>query len=307
MKLLVIASLLVCSNASAKAPPEKATEVNRKCVLCLYGPDNIAFDRQDNLYLVDTDHKTQSRILKLSPDGSKRGEWKIFSQSSSRRNGPEGIAIDHKGDILVTDAGTNKILKVSPSGKIRGQFGGASAIFSDLGHIAVLSDGRVVVSEAGPNRIQVFSPKGRRLSSWIRPRGADADSWNGPESIAVLGVWALAVEDWGNHRIEVVSKDGRTIGIIAHPGQGYGEIMNSAGVATDPAGHVYVADYASKKIVEFNRDGSVVREIRNSPANMIFQSGPGGIAVGSDGNLFSPDGLSVVEFSAEGHLIARWQ
>jgi len=115
MKLPLLSMLLPL--ALALAPTTQAAS----CNLCLYGPDNMAFDGGGNLYLVDTDHKTRSRILKLSPQGRRLAEWHVFGVEAGRDNGPDGIALDRAGNVFVVDRGSDRILKLSPRRQGGGQ------------------------------------------------------------------------------------------------------------------------------------------------------------------------------------------
>jgi hypothetical protein len=79
MKWLCNLTLVLALLASVEVV---ATEPD--CSLCLYGPDNMAVDREGNVYIADTDHRDRSRVLKLSKSGAKLAEWSGF------RNVPGG-------------------------------------------------------------------------------------------------------------------------------------------------------------------------------------------------------------------------
>jgi DNA-binding beta-propeller fold protein YncE len=276
------------------------------CVLCLYGPDNMVFDQDGDVYLVDTDHHSRSRVLKLSRDGKELADWRVFAYVPRRRNGPEGIAMGRDGDIFVTDAGAHVVLKLSPQGNVLLRIGSGTGTFKELGHVAVLPNGRICVSESDSNAIQVFSPRGSLVERWKRNGGVGGD-WKHPESIASLGDGSLVVEDWGNHRIDIVSPGGKVVVSFGRFGKGPGELMNSAGIAVDTHQNIYVADYYLKRIQGFDRTGKLVRVLENSSGHTLFNLRPGGVAVDRDGNLYSPDGLSVVKYSPDGRVLQRWQ
>jgi hypothetical protein len=104
--------LVLAAFASAPAPSYSADPQARPvtCSLCLYGPDNMVFEGRGRIYLVDTDHESRSRILELSADGKKLADWRVFTDAPHSRNGPEGIALDRTGDVLVTDAGAQRFI-----------------------------------------------------------------------------------------------------------------------------------------------------------------------------------------------------
>lgn len=305
-KLVSALGLVVLASASPQSHAETNRSATKRCALCLYGPDNMVFDEHGDVYLVDTDHESRSRILKLSTNGTKLADWRVFAEVPKARNGPEGIALDRDGDVLVTDAGAHEVLKLSPAGRLLLTIRSASGTFKDLGHVAVLPNAIICVSESDSNAIQVFSPEGGRVALWSRNGVGGSDGWKNPESIASLGDGSLVVEDWGNHRVDIVLPGGKVVRSFGRFGKGPGEFTNSAGIAVDKHQNIYVADYSLRRIQEFDRDGKLIRVVQNTSGHTIFRWRPGGVAVGSDGTLYSPDGLSVVKYSARGRVLQRW-
>src|SRR5580698_4013156 len=100
----IVIGLLVAASGAAS-----------ECTLCFYGPDNMAVDRQGNLFIVDTDHRSRSRVLKVSKSGAKLKEYSGFPSVPGSMSGPEGIALSPSGDILVTDAGAMDLVVLSPA------------------------------------------------------------------------------------------------------------------------------------------------------------------------------------------------
>jgi tripartite motif-containing protein 71 len=276
------------------------------CAICFYGPDNMVFDRAGNVYVTDTDGGRRSRLVKLSPDGRLLAQWHVFVAGSSGRNGPEGIAMAGDGTILVTDAGSERILKVSRAGAAIGTFGGAAGTFSDLGHLAIDDAGNVYVSQAEPNTIEKFAGDGTLMATWHRPRGAGANQWGGPETIAVQPNGNLVVEDWRNHRVEILDPSGKTIAAFGSAGSGPGEFVRTAGLGTDDDGNIYVTDEALHRVQKFDQHGRLVGIIANTSQSALFKTGPSAVAIDRDGDLYSPDGLNLVKYTQDGKLLARW-
>lgn len=275
------------------------------CSLCFYGPDNMAFDAKGALYVTDSDGERRSRIMRLADDGTLLWSWQQFTYVKGARNGPEGIAIDRAGTILVTDGGASKVLQIFPGGKIVRVLSNGAFRFDDLGHIAVDRDGTIYVSEAGPNLILKFRGDGTIVDQWHRPKGTGSDAWGGPETIAAQPNGHLVVEDWANRRIEILSNDGTNVAIFGKAGRGDGEFINSAGLGVDAQGNIYVADAGLHRVQKFDPDGRFVSVVADE---RIFKAGgPTAVAVDSAGNLFSPDGKSIVKYTQDGKLLARWQ
>lgn len=274
-----------------------------------YGPDNMAFDASGNVYVVDTDGKSRARVLELSPGGTVLAQWRGFLPVvvPGAAFGPEGIAFGSDGSLLVTDAGAGRILMLSPALAPIGTFA-RDRNFPNLGHIAVDAHGKVYVAQAGPNLIDVYSPLGDVVTFWQRPKGAGVDAWGGPQSIAVFPDGNVAVEDWRNRRVEILSPDGKTLTTIGRKGSGPGEFLNTAGLAVDGRGFLYVADRGLHRIAKFDENGRLVATVGNTAAHALFQhGGPSAVAIDAAGNLYSPDGLTIVKYSQTGLPLARWQ
>lgn len=278
------------------------------CKLCLYGPDNMAFDAAGHVYLVDTDHKNHSRVLKLSSTGDVLADWRVFEAVPSRDNGPDGITLDRDGNIFVVDHGRDQILKLSPAGKVVTEFRGFPARAFDFGgHVAVNKDGDVYGVAAASNLILKFSSQGKLLAAWNRSQGAGLNQWNHPETISIDANGDLVIADWGNIRILTIAPDGHTVRAFAAVPNEPLKVSSVSGSAVGPDGNVYVADYQLYRIQEFDPRGHLLDTIGNTPGNILFKTAPSSLAIDAKGYLYSADGLSVVKYSRSGKLLARWQ
>lgn len=310
--LLVIGFAPLIAAAAASAAPADAKSAdqsaNATCRLCLYGPDNMAFDAVDNVYLVDTDHKARSRVLKLSPEGRVLAEWHVFSAEPGRDNGPDGIALDPAGNIFVVDRGSDRILKLSPAGKVLATFGGFPAHAFDYGgHVVVGKHGNIYAAAAKLNLILKFSPQGKLVTTWHRGPGSGLDQWNWPEQIAVAADGDLVIADFQNVRILTLTPNGQTVRAFAAVPNEPLKLASTSSVAVGPDGNIYVADYQLYRVQEFDSHGRLLATIGNSPSNILFRQAPNSIAIDAHGHLYATDELSIVKLSRQGKLLARWQ
>jgi sugar lactone lactonase YvrE len=83
--------------------------------------------------------------------------------------------------------------------------------------------------------------------------------------------------------------------------------METAGLAVDRAGDIYVADIGLHRVQKFDPRGRWLAVIGNLPGSALFSDGPGSVAVDSDENLYSADGSSLVKYAQDGTVLARWQ
>ncbi|HZT03749.1 MAG TPA: NHL repeat-containing protein [Steroidobacteraceae bacterium] len=303
---LIINLVMASSCIAGESSGWSGAQASQACRLCLYQPDNMAFDAQGDIYLVDTDHKHRSRILKLSQAGKKLADWRVFTDGPGSDNGPNGIAIDGRGNIYAPDGAAQRVLKLSPTGKVIQIFGPMKGSFKYV-HVAVGADGDVYVVEPEQNAIEKLSPDGKRLARWHRERGSGADQWREPQTISIGKDNTLVLLDWGNDRIEILSDGGVTRRIFRAAGAPNEPLVSSSGACTDSDGGIYVADYQRNRIKEYDPAGHLVKTIGNDGSRKIFEHAPFSMACGRDGNLYSADGLSVVKYSKDGAVLARWR
>jgi DNA-binding beta-propeller fold protein YncE len=128
----------------------------------LADPNGIAIDRSGNIYVAEIG--SNSRILKLGPDGTFVAEW------APALYGPRRIAIGPDDSIYVVDSGRNRIVKFSPDGQVLaswGSEGSGDGQFSGLSSVAVdPTTDRVYVADPLNRRIQVFDSNGKFLTKW---------------------------------------------------------------------------------------------------------------------------------------------
>ncbi|HEY2473999.1 MAG TPA: SMP-30/gluconolactonase/LRE family protein [Candidatus Cybelea sp.] len=149
-------------------------------MVSFYGPDNIAFDRSRKLYVTDSDGRTIARVLVLTPDGRLVAQWHVFAAAEGGSGyGPEGIALDRSGNVLVTDAARGSVIELTPQGKLTKTLGKPAA-FPNLGHVAVDAQGNVYVAQAQPNLLEKLSSSGSLLERWHRKSGSKPNEWDGP-------------------------------------------------------------------------------------------------------------------------------
>ena len=131
------------------------------------GASGIAFDADDNLYVVDIKNH---RVQLFTKDGQFISNWGSQGSAQGELETPWGICVDNNGDVYVADWGNNRVQKFSPDGKFLVQFGSADAKAGDLDHpsgVAVDSEGDVYITDWANHRVQVYGPDGKFVTTLV--------------------------------------------------------------------------------------------------------------------------------------------
>ncbi|MBI3754924.1 MAG: hypothetical protein HY265_02020 [Deltaproteobacteria bacterium] len=246
------------------------------------GPDNIAIDKDGNIYVADADN---FRIRKISPDGTittiagsglrgyKDGDGKI-----ARFAYPTGIAVDKDGLVYVADRGSHTIRKIASSSNVSTIAGNGHPAYADGNGVkthfrepislAVDHDGNVYVTDSGNNAVRKITPDGAvsTLAGGGSPgykdgKGKDARfSW--PTGIAADSAGNVYVCDSQNNRIRRITAEGvvSTVAGIGIPGfadgPGYqAQFRFPTGIEVDKMGNIYVADSGNNRIRKISQGG----------------------------------------------------
>jgi DNA-binding beta-propeller fold protein YncE len=84
-------------------------------------------------------------------------------------------------------------------------------------------------------------------------------------------------------------------------------VLHASGIAVDSGGAIYIAGAERGNILIYFPDGTFLRSMRIAPQRHF--SGPLGISVDDEGNLYVPDpaGSRVVKFNGRGRLMKSWK
>ena len=183
---------------------------------------------------------------------------------------PNGLALDDKGDLYVSDIGAHRVFKLSPQGRL--------TVIAGTGEGGYSGDG-------GP---------------------ATKAHLNAPHDLAFDAEGRLLIADTSNHRIRRVDLQG-VITTIAGSGNApitvYGSaapkdtLNNPQGVAVDRDGNILIADTYNRVVRRLDRDGTMT-VIAGSAAGLSGDGGPAkeaqlnlpmAVTVGADGGVYISD------------------
>ena len=225
---------------------------------------------------------------------------------------PHGIHVDRDGNVWVADsrAADSKgslVMKFNPEGKVLLTLGKAGvrgnppeALTDPTDVVTDPRNGDVYVAEshtdvADPNlvgRISVFDRSGKFLRV-IGKTGTGPGEFRTPHAIEFDSQGRLIVADRHNHRIQILTRDGK---FVAE----YSEFGRTSGLAIDANDVIYTADSESTERVHPGwqrgirigglKDGKVTTFV---PAHAVPSSSDGamgeGIAIDAAGNVFTAE------------------
>ena len=225
---------------------------------------------------------------------------------------PHGIHVDRDGNVWVADAGGNNgkgsvVVKFSPEGKVLMTLGKAGvrgnppeALTDPTDVLTDPGNGDVYVAESHTNvadsnlvgRISVFDRTGKFLRV-IGKAGTGPGEFRTPHALEFDSQGRLIVADRHNHRIQILTKDGKFI-------LEYRDFGRVSGLAIDKNDVIYTADSESSERVHPGwqrgirigslKDGKVTMFIPAHPTPNSPDGAMGeGIAVDPAGNIYTAE------------------
>jgi uncharacterized protein (TIGR03437 family) len=294
------------------------------------GADDLAVDASGNLYMaVGTYvHKMNGSgtITTYAGDGYLHSIGDDGDATAAELFRPAAVALDTAGNLYIADAGTQRIRKVSGTGKIGTIAGNGVAGFAGDGGpaiaalvrgpmgVAVDAAGNVLVADTGNERIrQISAGKIATIigtgTSGLAPEGLPGTQTpvNSPQGICISHAGTLYVVDTANHRV-LETAPGMAIATAAGNGSpgdaGDGglarlaQLNQPAACALDTAGDLFIADTLNHRIRKVTPDGAISTVAGTGtagfsgdggPAPAALLSGPAGIAVDDGGDIYIAD------------------
>ena len=150
-------------------------------------PSGLAFDADDNLYVVDSGN---NRVQKFTKEGQFLGKCGTPGSGDGEFNMPWGIAIDSQGDVYIADWRNDRIQKFSPDGHFLMKFGTSGAgegEFNRPSGVAVDKDGIIYVADWMNDRLQVFDVDGSFVT--MRTGDGTVSKWGQAKLDANAEMW----------------------------------------------------------------------------------------------------------------------
>ena len=225
--------------------------------------------------------------------------------------GPWGVAINQRGEVVMTEYGGHCVSVFSPSGeKLRsfGTWGSGQGQFKYPSGVAVDGEGNILVADSNNHRIQKFTAEGQFLST-VGTNGNGPLQFMYPTDIAFnTSNNKVYVSGNLNHHVQVLNSDLTFSGIFGEQGSGKGQFNYPKGIACDSTGKVYVADTNNHRIQVFTAEGKFLRMFGRRGQGRGELSYPSDVSVDTSGMVYvSEDGNHRVSvFTSEGQFVTSF-
>jgi hypothetical protein len=277
-------------------------------------PNAVAIDAAGNLYVADSGNST---IRKITPAGvvSTLAGRAGFTGTRDDPNGllarfnqPQGIAVDHAGNVYVADTFNYTIRKITPSGSVSTLAGtagmngfadglGTAAMFAGPFSLAADSQGNVYVADLYNYAVRKIAPDGTVTTPYGQPGMPGRTDglgtmalFNAPMGIAVDAADNVYVCDSqipptidsqssGNNTLRRITSAGVVSTIAGTPGvtgssDGMGagaQFYSLQAVTIDSVGVVYFADTFNQTV----RAGAATPQFIAQPSSVTLVEGQG--------------------------------
>jgi tripartite motif-containing protein 71 len=216
------------------------------------------------------------RIQKFSSTGAFLTTIGSKGSGHGQLAAPNGIAVDHVGNIYVADAGNHRVLKLAPDGGLLAEWKGPELGFYGPRRIAIGPDDSIYVVDQGRTRIVKFDSDGRVLAVW-GTKGDGAGQFNDPTSVAIdPKTNKVYVADPINKRIQVFDSNGKFLAQWSVPE--WGQTVGFEDLAIDShRGRLYASSVHTDAVLVFDLNGTRIGSLTPKPPDKL--EGPSALAL----------------------------
>ena len=222
---------------------------------------------------------------------------------------PYGIAINHEGEIVVSERFIGHISTYTPSGK---NIRTIDLQGCNLLGLTLDREGNIIVGDNASNSIRKYSPEGQLLATQCIT-GIGRLHFSSRSDVAVnIKNDKVYIADYDNYCIKILNPDLTFSATFGKKGHDKGQFNRPSALSCDSAGNVYVADSANYRVQVFTTDGKFLRMF-GSPGNGRGELRlPSGIALDPSNkhvyvsemnnhriSVFTRDGQFVTSFGAD--------
>jgi DNA-binding beta-propeller fold protein YncE len=197
-------------------------------------------------------------------------------------SGPEAIAFDHRGNLLVADTGNDRVLVVSPGGGLVREFGGygwTDGRFDSPSDVCVFEGFFIYVLDEGNRRVHRYDLFGNFIDLLIEEGEAGS-----PVSMAVGQAGGLLLVDSDSQSVRSYSQFDEALEPVGQFGLGEGGLLSPTDVAVGPSREIAVADPGRSAVLVFDEFGTPLYTLA-APDTIL----PVDVVIGRRGDVFVAD------------------
>lgn len=223
----------------------------------LNGPTGLAVDPLNgDIYVANNG---SGQIAEFTPGGTFLGDL------SSTFNNPRGLAFDSAGNLFVANQSSNSVSEVTPGGTVS-TFVGTGLDFPN--GLAFDSAGNLYIANGnGDSTITVATPGG--MTSTLNVSGHPL---NWPNGVAFDSAGNLYVVNNHDPSVEKITAGVGTV--FASTG-----LSDPKGLAIDSSGDVWVTDFDTNQVVEYNSLGNLINTFTNFSGPCLILAVPSSLPV----------------------------
>jgi len=233
-----------------------------------------------------------------------------LGEEEGKFNQPKGIAVDKNRNILIVDAGNNRIQKFDEEGNYLSQFGQAGqneGEFFSPSHLAIDTKGNIFVVDTGNQRVQKFT-KGGIFKEIFVEKETPGELLKEPEGIAIDFLDNVYITDMANNCVYKFNKEANLLWKIGSLGKGKKEFNQPTGITLDKDLNIYVVDTGNQRVQKFDRQGNFLFQFGSKTEGSEYLRYPQGIALDKKGNIYVVDTNKniIQKFNPQGKFIAQF-
>ena len=215
-----------------------------------------------------------------------------------------GISVNKKGEIAVTDTHGHCLYVFDKDGNCLKRKGENPVEFHYPGGVSYLNDTEVLIADFGNHRIQQVDIQTGTVVKSFGKCGAGKGEFMKPYDVCLDDKGRIVVTEWGNDRIQVISKDGESILTFGDSGP---EKLHHP-TSCLPCRNVFLVSEKDYHCIKaFDQSGTFLYKFGKRGSQDGHFSFPHGMFVDSSNNLFICDSLNnrVQQFSLDGRFTGK--
>jgi DNA-binding beta-propeller fold protein YncE len=225
----------------------------------LEGSEGLTMLRNGNIAFA---HTHAAHILIYSPEGKLLRQFGSYGTQRGQFLLVTGNFEDAQGFLYLADYGGafDRVSKWTPDGKLVAQWGTHGEKPGEFRRpcglaIARDANGRetdLLVADVNNHRIQRLDRNTGKVKGIFGGPGHAPGQLDYPFAVAVDKAGFIYTAEFGGHRVQKWSRDGKPLAVWGKAGRRVGELANPRGLAVGPDGSIYVSDTMNHRVQKFH-------------------------------------------------------